>query len=70
MHCTYDQTKHKLTLLPSGLNPALVGLSVTYMISLAGLLQFAVGQSAEIESIVSFCYYNVPGYYIEMAIVH
>ena len=45
-----------LTLLPSGLNPALVGLSLTYLISLAGLLQYAVRQSAEVESIVSLQY--------------
>ena len=38
---------------PSGLNPALVGLSLTYIISLAGMLQYVVRQSAEVESIVS-----------------
>ena len=47
------------TPLVSGLNPALVGLSLTYIISLAGLLQYAVRQSTEVESIVSLnfmCY--------------
>ena len=42
------------TPLVSGLNPALVGLSLTYIISLAGMLQYVVRQSAEVESIVSF----------------
>ena len=50
--------------LISGLNTALVGLSLTYIISLAGMLQYVVRQSAEVESIVSltFCSYPRLGY--------
>ena len=35
------------------LDPALVGLSLTYITSLIGNLQYAVRQSAEVENIVS-----------------
>ena len=35
------------------LNAALVGLALTYMSSLIGLLQYTVRQSAEVENVVS-----------------
>ena len=34
-------------------DPALVSLALTYVISLGGMLQFCVRQSAEVESLVS-----------------
>ena len=37
----------------TGLNAGLVGLSLTYTISLAGIVQFCVRQSAEVENNVS-----------------
>ena len=42
-----------LFIFHAALNPALVSLSLTYIISLAGMLQYVVRQSAEVESIVS-----------------
>ena len=38
------------------LDPALVGLSLTYITSLIGMFQYAVRQSAEVENIVSVNY--------------
>ena len=37
----------------SGLDAALVGLALTYITSLVGMLQYAVKQSAEVENVVS-----------------
>jgi len=38
---------------PTGLNAGLVGLSLTYTISLADMLQYTIRLSAEVENIVS-----------------
>ena len=35
------------------LNPGLVGLALTYVVSLGGMLQFCIRQSAEVENVVS-----------------
>ena len=37
----------------SGLDPALLGLALTYAVTLSGLLQYTVRQSAEVENLVS-----------------
>lgn len=42
--------------LTVGLNPGLVGLALTYAISLNGMFQFCVRQSAEVESLVNILY--------------
>lgn len=36
-------------------DPALIGLALTYTISLTGMFQYTVRQSAEVENIVSLC---------------
>jgi hypothetical protein len=36
------------------LDPALLGLGLTYTISLAGMFQFCVRQSTEVENVVSY----------------
>ena len=38
----------------SVLNPGFVGLALTYALSLTGLFQYCVRQSAEVESLVCF----------------
>ena len=43
--------------LLAGLNPALIGLSLAYALSLAGVLEYVVRQSAEVESLVSLSHY-------------
>ena len=37
----------------SGLDPALLGLALTYAVTLGRLLQYTVTQSAEVENLVS-----------------
>ena len=42
----------------SALNAGLVGLALTYAVSLNGIFQVCVRQSAEVESLVSTCMFN------------
>ena len=37
----------------SGLDPALLGLALTYAVTLSGVLQYTVRQSAEVENLVT-----------------
>ena len=36
-------------------NTSLIGLSITYTISLSGMFQYVIRQSAEVENLVSEC---------------
>ena len=48
-----SQISNIVLCLLADLDPALVGLSLAYVLSLAGVLQYVVRQSAEVESLVS-----------------
>ena len=47
-----------LNLFHTELNAALVGLALTYIASLIGMLQYIVRQSAEVENVVSVLMYG------------
>ena len=49
----YYYCKAILLILHTGIDPALAGLALTYSITLTGLFQYSVTQSAEVESLVS-----------------
>ena len=42
-----------LLILHTGIDPSLAGLALTYSITLIGLFQYSVTQSAEVDSLVS-----------------
>jgi len=43
--------------LDASLDPGLLGLGLTYIVGLAGMFQFCVRQSAELENQVCICYF-------------
>ena len=49
--CT-DMDRSMLVVVDTELSAGLVGLALTYTISLSGMFQFCVRQSAEVENIV------------------
>ena len=63
---------HSLLTLSSpllGLNAGLVGLGLTYTISLAGIFQYCIRLSAEVENVVSACssHYDILAVHTSMA---
>ena len=53
MHSFSDTCLSLYSLSSPALDTALVGLALTYVVSLSGMLQYCIRQSAEVENLVS-----------------